>query len=87
MVRTGTRLYEYSNVYDNWLIVSGRYLDNHLYIFTLFFLTGGDMGGKYSDQILRLNTTDFKWYEIGRMKEARAWHGMSVADNLLDACK
>ena len=58
---------------------------NSLYLY-LSYQGGEEYGGKFSDQVLRLNTTNFKWYEIGRMKEARAWHGMSVVDNLLDAC-
>ena len=56
-----------------------------------FFLQGGEYGstygsGIYSDQILRFSTNDNKWYKIGKMKEARAYHGMSVVDNL-NACK
>ena len=77
--------------FGNWLIATGKLkILSFKNVKLTFSLQGGEYGstygsGIYSDQILRFSPNDFKWYEIGKMKEARAYHGMSVVEKL-DAC-
>ena len=44
-------------------------------------ITGGlDDKPIYREEIYKLDTEDNSWVELGNMKTARAWHGLSVID-------
>ena len=46
-----------------------------------YSFTGGEDGdGNNVDQILEYNVSKDEWTIIGQMKEARAFHGVSIID-------
>ena len=51
--------------------------------------TGGfdeSLGSSYLSDILQYNTTSHTWEEVGQMKQARAYHAVSVLEDVSQLC-
>ena len=44
----------------------------------IFIITGGENDSSYRDEVLKFDTTDNSWTQVGTLTRTRSYHAMSV---------
>ena len=52
----------------------------------MYLFKGGEDGSSALKDILQYNPASHTWEEVGQMKEARAWHAVTVLDDVTKLC-